>query len=367
MGITKQFKKSEIEAKTEYDFYLITRKSSVLLDCEIMEKKDEDIIEFSFENVPTKDLSEYRKASLEEKYQVLINIATLEEEAKRLNLHLAPENIYCTANFSPMVMIRDVYGEAVYSLDSFTNSYKALIGYLLNKNLEYENFAKGGKSLLNKSKITEPYTDLSTTSEIKDMLISEYEKYEDNIRKTVIQVNKKKNAIERIIGRVSIVVAVLLLVFSGYVYFYNYRHLVTINTANESYINQDYVKTIEILSKVEMKRLAKNSKYIYATSYVKTEALDSEKKNNVLASITLNSDERILDFWILLSRSKMVEAIDIAKQLGNDEYALYGNMKYLSYVENSNSYSGEQKASLIESLKKIIADLNAKLYPESGN
>jgi len=157
--------------------------------------------------------------------------------------------------------------------------------------------------------------------------------------------------------RIGSVIIIILATVCGYFGLFINPENNAVIEGKESYVKQDYINTIESLKDIKVDRLSANSKYIYAVSYIKTDALSDEQKNNILASVAIYSNEKILNYWIYLSKNGYNEAIDIAKQLGNKEYLLYGYMKQKSYIESNSLLSGQERETQLKEVESNIKDL----------
>ncbi len=192
-------------------------------------------------------------------------------------------------------------------------------------------------------------------------------KYQEELRKTKIEVNKNKFRNLKYFSRIGSIVVLILAILCGYYTFFIIPENKAVIKGNESYVKQDYISVIESLKDIKLGRLSTNSKYIYAVSYIKTDALSEEQKNNILASVTLTSNEKILNYWIDLSRSEYDAAIDIAKQLRNKEYLLYGYMKQKAYIEGNNSLSGQAREEQLKKVEQNIKELSNKNATEPSD
>lgn len=357
--VTKEFKKSSINANSDFDFYSLQRKSNFLIDCKINRTLDQVIFQFEYNH--EQDFSNLREMPLVFKYQVLINVKNLIEDSKRIKISLSPNNLVFDSSMMPKAVMRDVYKETKFDENDFVSQYKALIGYLLQNKYSFSDFYEGGNQLLLKSKSTSAYVDLMTTEEIINKLTEEYEKLQERIKTRLIEVDKRKYKQLEIAIKLSSVLLLFSIIAIGYFAIFRLPEEKTFNKANQGYINQDYITVKDTLSDIKISRMDKNTKYILAVSNVKTESLNDEQKNNILSSVSINSDDRILDFWIYLGKSNTEKAIDVAKQLGNKEYIAYAYMKEKVLVESDTSLSGaerEQKLKEIEnSLKEFAIDL----------
>ena len=105
--IKQEFKKSKINATSDFDFYQIERKSEHLLDCKVFRTLDE--VNFEFQHNHEKPFEEIRNLSLTFKYQALINIQYLLKDSKRIKISLNPNNLVFDTNMMPKAIMRDVY------------------------------------------------------------------------------------------------------------------------------------------------------------------------------------------------------------------------------------------------------------------
>ncbi|MEF9920359.1 MAG: type VII secretion protein EssB/YukC [Erysipelotrichaceae bacterium] len=353
--LTKGFKKSAIRANCDYDYCQVEQKRDYFMKCSIEQKEDELVYEF--ELADSIKLEELKKRSLVYRYLFLINIYLLKDSKEKLDFSIHPDNLYFNANVIPCVLMRDVYQENQYDESIFVKEYKSLIGYLLGDKYTFDDYYNGGEKLLQKHKTTSPFYELSDIDQIKSKLNVEFNKFEEIARSTKVEVNKKGYRNLKIYSRASAIIILVLAIVTGYFTLFKIPENDAIMKSNESFIAQDYITTMESLENVTFDNLTKNSKYIYAVSYIKSDALSNEQKNNILASVTLTSNDKILDYWIHLSRKNFAESIDLAKQLGNKQYLLYGYLKQKSYTETDGALSGSERETKLKEIESSIKEL----------
>ncbi|EJO5346894.1 hypothetical protein NRP93_000958 [Clostridium botulinum] len=358
-------KKSDLSANSEFDFYQISQKNQNLLDCNIYREEEQTKFEFFIDE--EKRFGEIRNFSIAYRYQVLINVVCLLEIAKKVDFSMAPKNLYFDINMMPKIMMRDVYKDDKYNEEKIVKEYKSLIGYALQNKYSFEDYFNGGEKLLLKSKVTRPYASLDTVKDLCNTLIAEFKNYQEELRKTKIEVDKNKFRNLKYFRRIGIIIVLILAILCGYYTFFIIPENKAVIKGNESYVKQDYISVIESLQDIKLDRLSQNSKYIYAVAYIKTDALSDEQRNNILASVTLTSNEKILNYWIDLSRSQYDAAIDIAKQLGNKEYLLYGYMKQKVYIEGNSSLSGQVREEQLKKVEQNIKELSNKNSTEPSD
>ena len=354
--IKKDLKKSNINATSDFDFYQIERKSKYLLDCKVKRTLDEVSFEFTYHQ--EQPFEKIRELSIVFKYQALINIQNLINDVKRIKISLNPGNLTYDTNMMPKAIMRDIYKDTSFNENDFISQYKALIGYVLQNKYSFEDYYQGGNQLLNKNKITTPFLEAKTLNELVDILNKEYNNVQNKLKNNYIEVDKRKFKRLKIINRVGIGLLIISIFVGGYFGGYRLYEETLFNQANEAYIKQDYISVRDILENIGVSRMNINTKYILAFSNVKVESLTDEQQNNILSSVSLNSDERILEFWIYLGKSDMEEAIDIAKQLGNEEYIAYGYMKEKAIIENDTSLSGSEREEKLKEIENNLEELN---------
>ena len=206
----------------------------------------------------------------------------------------------------------------------------------------------------------------NSLKEIKDLLIAEYEQAKDITLHKRVEVNKSWYRLNK-----WCLVAAILLIASAGIYI-TYAMLVLIPrknallNASNSFLDGKYIKVIEDLKNVDMKYLDKYQKYILAVSYVRSESLTPEQKENVLETIHIDGEEKIKDYWIYLGRLNTAEAENLAMQRSDDELLLYAYITEKAILEKNMKISGEEKIERLADLEKKIEEL-AKQYEETDD
>lgn len=242
--------------------------------------------------------------------------------------------------------------------DAFIERYKSLCGHLLQEKYSYEDYLKGGLSLLNKNEFLKKVYQAVRVEEIVAVLLDEYEKVYHEEHEQKVGVNRRKYVSLKI---AMIVVAVLLAVSCAYIV-YNYMRETRIDKAyiagHEAYLNRDYPLCINSLAGVDISDLDKSTKMIIAVSTVKTDNLTQEQKDNITNDVVNSDTEIVYEYWIKLSRNMYEEAETTAKQLSDDELLLYAYMKESLYLKNNTSVEGEEKAARLATLQTEIDKLS---------
>lgn len=347
-------KYNEINLPKEKFAYL-TFEHNHLVPCSIEMQEDEFV--FTFFTDGLRPFSELMQCTLSEKYRALANCSELLELREEYNFSLSPNNLMYDRNLEAYVMTR----EGPEMENDFLNEYKALIGTFLYSKYKFEDYYLGGKDLYSKKAILRQIFEIDTVYGIRDFLLQEYEKQESNLKKHKVLVSKKHVIASRI--AIPVLAMALLAVSIGgcLIAFRELPYKNRLIQANASYIAEDYLGTQEALLKVDTGRLPLSEKYILARSYVITESLTAAQKENVLAGITLKTDERVLNYWIELGRLNFEGADDYAKRLGDDELLLFALIKESATIKDNPSLTGEEKAERVRRLEEEIKSLSEQM------
>ena len=119
----------------------------------------------------------------------------------------------------------------------------------------------------------------------------------------------------------------------------------------------NYSGVIEDFEKTDMSRLSVYDKYILAYSYIQCENLTEEQKKNINSALSLDTNEKILDYWIALGRLEVSEAENIAQQVSDNDLLLYAYLKEKNMLETDTEISGSEKEERMEELDSKIERL----------
>jgi len=359
--LKKSVRNSELKiAKNKRAF--LTYPSDGLVPCTIEEADDEIVFLFN-----TTDLEPMvtiiKEPILENQYRFLINCAALYELSIEYDFSLSLDNLMIDINLRPRILSRDYQPE---NADAFLPRYKALIGSVLLRKYKYEDYLNGGSDLYKKHKLVKELSSFETVDDIKNLLLHKYKSTVRKNQETKVTVSKRNVLVSRITIPI-LTIALAATAFFGFrSVFQDVPYKDSVIAAKAAYIGGDYIAVMQALENMELSDLTYESKHILARSYVITEALTNEQKENALQGLTLKTDSVIFDYWITQGRLQFDEAIDIAQRLGDDELLLFVYMKYEVLVKNDTTMSGEEKTRLLSELDGKINSLR-KAREDSAN
>jgi len=302
--------------------FLLANKNKHLLDCEIEETDDECIFRFCSDGIYSFDSLD--KLSKEDKYRLLVNIADMEELTEEYSFSIAPSNLVFDINLVPKVLVRDKKSE-------FGNS-----DFYTSKKVE-------------------------DVKSLKDELLERYLKEKKVNTETKILVKKSEYKKMKYSIPITMIIGAAILVYGIFLQYVRLPYRDKIISAYGSYISSDYIKVEDTLQDIKIEKLSKNVKYILARSYIFTEGLTTEQRDNLLEYTDINIDINILDFWIALGRCDFAVAEDIAKKIGNNEFLLFTYIKHSAYLKADVTITGEEKVDAINDLDKKIKELSESM------
>ncbi len=359
--IHKTVKKSALRAQTLYDYKKITYPNERFLECSIEEAEEELV--FSFDTKDRHPFKEIRTMSLTERLRILIDAARLFLLRREYFFTMHPENLYFDENYRVYVMERDICKYEEITEAAFLEEYKALIGYSMQKKYEFSDYLEGGKGLLKKHKILKRYMSEETLENTVSLLEEQYRELSKEIKEKQMLVYKKNYMRSRIYMVVSLVILFIGMTAIGYYRFYEKPVLEAKLQAEIDFLKGDYIQVIDDLSELSMRQLSYEQKHILSISYVNTESLTVEQKENILKKLPVNGEEKLMEYWIYIGRLIPLEAENIAMQRSDDELLLYAYMLEKNLTETDTEMTGEEKAAKLKELEEKIEKL-AEQYTE---
>ena len=353
--IRETIRKSRLTASGEFEFRKLVRRQDGFLDCSMTEEKESLTMTYEVGNLlPWADI---RREKRELMISALIDVGKLEEKAKTYRFTLAPENLYYDIQGRVYVKARDVYGaDGEFREEDFLREYKSLIGCTLVKKYKFEDYDEGGQDLLAEDKFLSGILECTEAAQIMDRLHGEYFHYREVRRERFAEVSKAKNRALKIALAVTGALTLAGAVFAVWLFTWERPYKEAVIAANEAYLQSDYSGTVEAMRDVEVERMDACQKYILSYACVRCESFSADNMQNILNTITLNGDEKAMEYWIHINRLDTEKAADIAMQESSDQLLFYAYLKERAVVENDASLTGQEK-------NERLSDIENKLKP----
>lgn len=352
-------KKSALNAKEQFDYEKLVYQIEGFLPCTYEEELEEVI--FTYDMTGMNEMSELREEEKELQYQFLINFSRLAHLLSTYKISFTEENIYYDANFLPYIKERDLYhkGEKIEQ-DAFLAVYKLLIGGVLSKKYTVQKLQASGIEVLKSEDTFRAFYEAKSVAELVEILKQKKETYQQDMKKKMVRVKKSGNTIKNI---VAVVASILLIAVTGYATYLSVMIVPfqkNVIAAFEGHTANDAIATIDSMKDIQPAQMDTSTKYILALAYARSENLRREELEDIISKLSLNSNERELEYWIHLGRFESLEAQNLAKALSNDQLLIYAYMKELNLLESNTTMEGEEKQSRINTLEQEIRTLGQK-------
>lgn len=354
--------KSNMCARSAYDVARLCSRNSLFLDCRTTD--DKETVSFYYDIHAKEQFVKLRGTRKINRLTALLEIAGMYPVFREYCFTLDPDNLYYDRNYRAYVKERDLYERgSLGDEEEFLIQYKALIGCIMQKKYSFADYYNGGTDLYDKNAFLKKMNEKESIEEIAEFLQEEYEQLDEMIRSKKVEVNKSWYQISSGCITTTIILLAAACVFIVYLMLTLLPRKNAMLSAAGSYLSGNYVKVIDDLQSVDMQYLNQYQKYMLAVSYVRSESLTPEQKENILSEITIEGEEKLKDYWICLGRLDIIEAENVAMQRSDDELLLYAYMTEKAILEKNTEIDGEEKLQRLAELETKIEEL-AKQYEE---
>ncbi len=363
--IVEEIRKSQLAASNEFEFKKLVRPQDRFLDCSMEEEKESLTATYDIQNVLP--WSEIRREKRELMFAALTDVGKLQKAAMVYQFTLAPDNLYYDIQGRAYVKARDVYGaDSSYSQEAFLREYKSLIGCTLLRKYKFEDYDNGGQDLLAEDRFLGGIMECTDVGQILDKLQEEYVYYSEIHRERFIEVSKAKNRGLRIALGISGAAAAVGVALLGWLLVWKQPYEEAVIAANEAFLQSDYSGTVEAMENVGVERMNVYQKYILAFSCVRCESFSDANMRNILNTISLNGDEKIMEYWIYINRLDTEKAADIAMQESSSQLLFYAYLKEQAVVEGDASLSGQEKNERLSAIENKLKPLKEEFTTLTG-
>lgn len=357
---------SELTAKSDIEYKKLMLKDANFIPCKIL--IEDETLKFEYDIDDLQKCIKVKDDFKENIYIFLLEISKLVDKIYEYKFSISPSNLYYDYQYNAKLKDRDIRKEINrLNLDDFINQYKSLIGAMIQSKYRYEDYYEGGLDLLTKDKFLNQIYELNTIDEIVSVLKSRLNEIKKEDIETKVLVSKRKIKSNNRIKLATSILSIVLLITVAYIYLIEIPFKNKLLNASNAFIQSDYENVINSLNGIKIDKLPKESKYILANSYVNSENLSASQKKNILATISLQSQDDILDFWIEQGNLQLDKAIDTAKKLGDNELLMYSLIKKEQQILNDDKLNGANKEDALNKVRDEIEKLKNALNTNKPN
>lgn len=348
------FSLSDIDVSSKEELALVELDHTFLLPCTTKWEEDQVVLELSVENKQT--FTEIQKLPRLSKLRAALNVADLRFLLDYpLTFFISPENIVFDRNVLPKLAYRGWKGKmGPKNFDEMHlfRQYKAFLLTLFDENHSFHGLYNGEIEL----KATNEFSETVKQSEDFEKLVS----YVESLYQAEL---KNQNERMRVVPKrqftlfkygsiwVSVLSAVLL-ISVGYLLLFRLPFQQQLLEADRAFFQRDYAEVLDQLSDINTENLPRSQKYISAYSVVQGASLNDDQRQVIFNTLSLNADERYLDYWVEIGRGEFTEALDAARSLEDADLILYGLAMRIEQVRSDNSLSGQEQEDLLNQLQE---------------
>lgn len=353
--IVEVIRKSGLTASGEFEFRKLVRHQEEFLDCTMEEERES--LTMTYETGGLFPWTGIWREKKELMLAALADAGKLERLAETYRFTLTPENLYYDIQGRAYVKARDVYpADGGFSGEDFLREYKSLIGCTLVKKYRFEDYNEGGQDLLAEDKFLKGILECTDVRQVMDRLREEHSRYREVHGERFMEVSRAGNRALRAALAFTGVLAAAGAFFLLRLFLWERPYTEAVIAANEAYLQSDYSGTVEAMRSVDVERMDACQKYILAFSCVRCESFSDANMKNILNTVSLNGDEKVLEYWIYINRLDTEKAADIAMQASSDQLLFYAYLKEKEVIESDASLTGEEKT-------KRLSDVEGRLKP----
>lgn len=356
-------KKSSMAAEDSFDYMKLVTDEPGLIPCTFSESLEEVI--FTYNLTGLRSLKEMDKEAEEKKWQFLVNFARLYKVYEQYRINLDEKNIFYDENMMPYVKTRDLYGrEHKAEAGEFLYVYQCIAGGLLSKKYRVSQVLESGLEILKKDKKVQKLIQADDMEKFIEVLKRNRDEYHAWKEQKIREVSRRAYTVWKVLAVTMVLVGLVTGGFSIYFGAFAIPQQKALVMANERYIQKDYVGCIDSVKNMETLDMDVHTKYILAVSYASTESFKQEEISNIVSRLSINSNEKELEYWISLGRLDVKQAENLALALSDDKLLIYAYMKEIDLLENESNIDGEEKKSRLDTLNNEIKTLGEKYNTE---
>lgn len=135
-------------------------------------------------------------------------------------------------------------------------------------------------------------------------------------------------------------------------------------SSNEAFLQQEYSGVIEQLEDYKVKEMPKVVQYELALAYLTNESLSEEQKEVIQNTVTLQSDDKYLSYWIHIGRGENEQALEEARLLEDRSLILYGLYKYENQLKADESLASDERKEKLDPVQSEIEELESQIEEE---
>ena len=308
-----------------------------------------------------------RQLELATRCRFLLNLATVQEELAEglFTFEMKPDSFSFTRNGMPIFRFGGIRGklppyEGMTEAD-FLSSYQAYCVAVLDPKTSFETLAEGKLAFYKGNLLAEKIVQATDINAIQDLLKEAIQAEKSRIESDEIQVNRQQYVLVRWVMGISLIVSLMCLAFASYWFLWAIPLQSRVSDIRMAFIKQDYSEVVSLSRGLDSRYIGQEDKYLMAYSVVMTEPLTLDQKTQLL-SMSMQSNEAYLRFWIAIGQEDINEALNIASYLNDPQLTLYASTKKIDELQRNPNLAADERTTQIESVQNKIDGLVSQYF-----
>ena len=274
-----------------------------------------------------------------------------------------PDNVYLSGDLLRVVHngIAGMLAPRTFDEELFFQSVQTMVLNVFRPKMPFEQLYDGAKTL--KDKFSTQVCQVDTIEELVVFLDAEYQKERAETLASKVTVSKRSYGWFRAVGILGLVTGLVAGVFGWWTSGEN-RAQAAVIAAQSSFLANDYGGTLTKLEDYPASSLPSSAKYVLAVSSINLGSLTQLQKQAILNNISEKTDDVTLNYWIAVGRGEFDQALDYAKNLGDDQLTLLAYTDLYQATTLNTSMPGDKKQDLLAEYAKAIDELTKQLSGE---
>ncbi len=360
--ITLTFQKEKVKLEDELEITLL-RDINPFIQKEITLTEDEII--FTFKREPN-FITFGKLRTLDEKSRWMFASNVLKSiimhSSNRLQPILCPENMLIDESLTPYFLhygVKESIPPYERNIERLWNETKATIAAAVEPKYTFDQYIQFSKSIQLStlaSKVMEATDDNELLYIIKKQL-QVIEREEKRFTKITLS---KLNWLRY--GLAGLILALLPLgIYTAYSALVVQPKQEAYIAVQGPYIQGNYSEIINKLAKIDAEDMPEVIQYELSLAYIVNETLTENQRDNILKTITLQTDPRYYKYWIYIGRGQAEEALSLARQLEDLDYIMLALLHYEDSVKADGELKDDEREQKLDEIKSEKDEIQKQL------
>lgn len=360
--ITLTFQKEKVKLEDQLEIALL-REVNPFIQKEITLTEDELI--FIYKREP--NFIAFKKLrSLDEKSRWMFASNLLKSimvhSSSRLHAILCPENLFIDESLTPHLLhfgVKESIPPYERNDERLWNETKATIAAAVDPKLTFDQYIQFSQSI-ELSAIAKDVMDAKDETELFNLIKKQIQRIEIEEKKFTKITMTKWNWLRY--GLVGLILALLpLSIYTAYSTVIAHPRQEAYIAVQGPYIQGNYSEIINKLAKYDVEEMPVVVQYELSLAYIVNETLTEEQRDNVLKTITLQTDPRYFKYWIYIGRGQAEEALSLARQLEDLDYIMLALLHYEESVKANRDLKDEEREQQLDKIKTEKDEIQKQL------